>query len=171
MARINNSELNNEITDATRIQSGSSAIPNELGNTVIPVIDVSPARNKITTILKTGSVTASGNSTIVTLDGDKDFYLTGVAISFAQDATCDAASGNAVSIVGTLDADLTSKALLQLSAITLTAANGSIALSFPGSIRMLKGSAITLTGNTFTVGSKVRSCELFGFYKQTTNVR
>lgn len=107
----------------------------------------------------TGAV--SGALTAVyTTPTDRDFYLTGVTMSFAKDAVCDVASA-----VMTLSIriDGAPAQIAQLPMLTLTAQSGVVSVSFPIPIRVDRGFAINTNTQTFTVGLLQRACTITGY--------
>jgi hypothetical protein len=158
MAIINNSELMQEITRATQLNSAIAPAPNMLNNGVQAVIEVNPRLTKYTDKLYNAVRTSSGTSNIRVLTANKDFYVTYACISFGCDilgATADCGIG--VTINGQA---------LDLIAIKNGATAGvqsrDLAVTFPIPIKIDRGSGMSFR-LTFTAGTFVGGGYLAGY--------
>ncbi len=165
MPQFNNSELSNEIIDATRVQSGSSRIPNTFGDVVIPVIDVNPKRNRVVTFHRIASRGTTGSTTIFTTPADKDFYLVGAFLTATQDATSD---GVVMGLAVTTDG--TSRSLISFRKTTLTAFQDSKQINLPIPMKVDRNTTISIS-QSFSVGTGTVEGIIFGFTTEVQNVR
>ncbi len=139
---------------------GESA-PLDVDNIIYPVIQVESRLN----IVKSINKTTSGGTTIYTTPLDKDFYLTGIHLSYVKDAACDLATG-AIFVSVTIDGVLTS--ILQLATLITTAQAESEYLNFDKPLKLDRGTTITLGNNTFAAGACPRAGSIFGYTQETT---
>jgi len=160
MVQIQNSSTVRELIKAAGLTAGDG-IPTRLAESVVPVIDINPSHARVCDIVILTAPSSSGNATIYTTPSDKDFYLVSASLGVIKDATCNDATGNASSIVITVNS--VQQSLLQIAGITATAQMENFSSFFPVPIKIDRNTAIVLSGATFTLGVKVRSAGLVGY--------
>lgn len=162
MVTINNSEINNELSRITRLQSSEGGIPNILGDTIIPVI---PLDRPLTEVIGSDLSSVSTASSFV-LPSDKDIYLTGIQASYMMNVTSDNASLNVTVVPFN---QTTAQTIIRFARITLTASSESIYVSFNNPIRLKRGSSIIFNGS-YTAGAGQKGITAYGYYKQDGNI-
>jgi len=146
MPILYNPEVHNEIRTAAKTQPGSQTINTSLHNVAIPTIEVNPK------IVKNGYSFPKSQSTTGTVylgnpgGSTRDFYITGVYVSFVKDASCDVATGDLQVDIPVLGTNI---AVVVMPVITLTAEKFSTFVSFGHPIKVDKGGNFQFTG-TFT---------------------
>jgi hypothetical protein len=164
--RINNSELSQELINGSGI-TGLNSIPNDLGKTIVPVMEVNPRLLRKINIVKAQSraTTSASPITLYTTPARKDFYLVGVTYTITKDAACDAATTiyGFKCYVGSLQVQLYGK-----YHITLTAEQESIYLVFPIPIKCDRATAISLDAISYTAGICCRNLCIMGFVDEGT---
>lgn len=144
-AKIYNSNLTKEIIDGAKLQVQDGNIPSEIGNTVVPVMEVNPKLMRRANVALSITATNATSSTIYNIPSDKEFYLTSVYLSLVKDVT---ATSTISTINGTLDGTTTGVALISLKTTTLTAESQNAGLTFTFPLKLKSGSAITVTNST-----------------------
>ena len=86
MAKINNTNTIKEVLDGAAIQTSHDQVPQELGKTVVPVMEVNPKLLRRVGFMESGTRTSSGSTTLVTLKTDRDVWVTGFVFSSNFDA-------------------------------------------------------------------------------------
>jgi len=147
--------------DAARILNSKQG--QFLGDDVQGPVAVIPIRRYANIVRRVGSTT-TGSATVYTTPADKDFYLTGIQVSFIKNATCDVASGP---LRYTATVEGVSQGIISLALLTLTAQDQNAFVSFETPIKVDRNTAIT-TSNTFTAGAFVRECCITGYTVETT---
>jgi len=160
MVDVQNRQVLDDLAEKIK-ESNPNVLPKTIGDKIMPVIEVGDNIDQ-RFIIHTNSAT-SGTITITTTPTDKDFYLTGIEMSYATDATCDMASaqnGVIVIIQGV------SRVALSFANIALTAQQSDRSITFPVPILLDRGSLVTMTG-TFTVGVAIRGVSISGYSVDT----
>jgi len=147
-----NSQVVSEIIESFKLDRYVDKIP-----AAIPVIEVSPkllqdTRNASGVLATSGVITVLSG----TLNPTTRVRLKTIIASIIKDATCDVATGS-IGVTATMGG--TSKNLISIPVITLTAQEQSIAISFPNPILIDVGTSVLMSG-TFTAGAMVRTCNL-----------
>lgn len=156
MATIHNSEITKTLRELADIQLNEvSNLP--LGTTIAPVLVVNP--HNTLNYFANSQKTTTGDITI-TIPSNKDFYLTGLNVSFIKDATCDISTGR-ITVNATPKNDA-SKELMGLSVLTTTAQNQSLVQNFQKPILLERGSSIIM-GGTYSAGLMSRYISLNGY--------
>jgi len=155
MAVINNGEMQRRFLDTIKntVLEGGLRGASEIAQ---PVFDVSP--NRFSFSFPAGS-SSTGAITPYTGALRRRLVITGVAFSFAKNATCDVATGP-MSVVATIDGTATN--ILTHSVITLTAERDTEVLAFKVPILCDENTSVTST-NTFTVGAMRRDITVYGY--------
>lgn len=167
MAKIYNSELIKEIVDGAKIQIASDSIPVELSEKIVPVMEVNPFMLKKCNIVKRASnSTINSSGAIYTTPTDQDFYLCGYELSFINDATSQASSGE---ILATPREMLSSTFMGTMFNITGTSFAGTMSKDFNRPILLKRGDAITATINGTAVGSAILNAMIYGFTVSNIN--
>lgn len=157
-----NPQIKNTIIDNLRLNPVVDNIPNVVTPSIQPVFETD---RKFCDVVRTNSITAtSGSSTLFTTPSDKDFYITGAAISMAKDATCDLATSN-VNI--TIIVGGTSRQIVQLSALTTTAQTQNMFVNFNPPIKVDRNTAISRGSFSFTAGSGMCQSAIWGYTQDT----
>jgi hypothetical protein len=156
MAQIYNSDLTEALVKGAKIAVAVDKVPDQLGQTVVPVLDVTPRVHRVA-IARSVASSSTGGATIFTTPTNKDFYLTGLFISMSDNAACD---GIYVRIQATINTTVYD--LIRLQKQTLVATNLQDGISFSVPIKIDKGTGINMDNN-FSVGTSVRAASIFGF--------
>lgn len=168
MATIHNSELSKELTEGAKIQISRDKIPNELAEKVVPVMEVNPKllrRAKgIATMDRTTTTAASPGTSIVTLNQNKDTYITSIVFANSSDVNCD----NTIIRIRATDEFGSTIYLIRADKITLTATNSQIVANFDTPIKLQRGSVIYYL-NAFTVGASITGITIFGYENEVIN--
>lgn len=129
----------------------------------VAVIPIKP----ICRIVRFAVRSTSGSGTVYATPTDKDFYLIGCSLSVQRDAACDAPSSDGARVGIVIDS--VTQGLIPISCATLTAFSAEQNITFPFPIKIDRGTNITITGMTFTVGTCVRSVSIIGYTEETTS--
>lgn len=144
MVTINNSTTIQELRQAAAIQAGKDAIPTNLSNQVVPVIEVNPKLLRICTLARRGSTLSNATSaTVYTTPADKDFYLVGATLSMIKDVT---SQSTLVTLTATVDG--TSAALLVIKGLSLTIGAQTISNNWNFPIKIDRNTNITITSDS-----------------------
>lgn len=157
MAYIDNSDTKKALNDAIRGNAVSNVAPNQVVNSVQPVIDVHPNHNRVCNIVKSNAGTSTGATTIYTTPIDKDFYLVGVFASITKDATCD----NTEAVVNII-IDGSSNSIMRMGSQTLTAESKTASMVFPIPVKIDRNTVITITA-TKTAGNFSKAGSIVGY--------
>lgn len=148
MARINNSELANELVQGAKIQQNIDIIPNQLGQTVVPVMEVNPKLLKYCNVLNRTSSSTTGTTTVFSVPSGKDFYLCGISLNLTKSAACDLT--NCYVQCSTPEVGLSR--IIDYNCQTTTAADTTITRDFSVPIKLTPGTTIQVL-KTFTAGA------------------
>jgi hypothetical protein len=154
---IQKSELKSAIIASTGINPSAENIPSTLSKVIVPIIDVTPQKVTVSEMVKAVNSTTTGASTVFTTPSDRDFFLTGAAISMATDATADNTNVFLNCVIGGATVQI-----LRLNKITTTAFNGSMVKQFTNPIKLDKNTAITVS-TSFTAGAAAFWGSIEGF--------
>ena len=161
--KIENSEITKRIVNLISGQTAVNKLPTQLANTVVPVIDVNPDLAREVNFLISNSRSTSGTlSSSFASTASRSYFLTGITVGYAKDAACDLATGN-ISVAVTPDYSKSTTTIVQLPVITLTADSKVVDIIFETPLRVVAGSAITMTGD-FGAGVLVKSFQIRGYY-------
>jgi hypothetical protein len=155
---IQSTDLKKAIIEATKINPSAATIPSKLSDVVVPVIDVSPAHNRIIDFVSTGAATNNTGATLFTTATDKDFYLTNVSISMIKDVTATS-TGSYVSVI----MGGSTKTIARIVGITLTVQQGNMVVNFPVPIKLDRGTLVTVN-NTTNVANVSALATVYGYY-------
>lgn len=158
MATIYSSELQKEIAQAAKIQQGVDQIPSKLSDVVVPVIEVNPKTTKVANFVKASATTSSGSVTMFTTPTGKDFYLTGVTMSYEKDATSDATSMTFFATVDGVQSNI-----IDLRFLTTTASRQFVTREFTKPIKIDQNVAIGHF-TSFTAGNMSRAASFQGYF-------
>lgn len=159
---INNSRVNLELNDVAALQN---PLPLILENKVVPTIELNERLTRRVDVVGSSSTTTSASSTtILSAISTRKFVLCGANLSIAKDSTCDI-NGNSFSLACTIDGQSTAVNILRIPYITLTAERDSIVVSFNRPIKCALNTSITTGQGTFTVGTCVRNCTVWGYWE------
>jgi hypothetical protein len=151
---IYNSELTKEIIDGARLQTGTSVIPSELGQTVVPVMEVNPRLLRFANILKSATGNNSTSSTIYTTPVDKDFYLTGASLSVIKDVTATSVQ-TAINVVPI--GFTTGSNICVLAGITLTPQTLAVSQNFNPPLKIARNTVIATTNSANTANIRAEA--------------
>jgi hypothetical protein len=160
MTQVHNSDVLQSLRDTAQLQLGHDNTPNMLSSQIVPTLEINPTLTRLNDAEYESSIAGSGVSTIVTTSTSRDFYCTGVSLSYAKDAACDIASGS-LTLTVVLYSGVT-KTLIRLALLTLTAQYDSLAVTFAKPYRLARGTTILISG-TYTAGSMVRCANVYGY--------
>lgn len=163
MVETQREELIRALGNAVRIQN--SEIPRQVGNQIIPIVDVSPKNNKRVTEVLYSNVRTASNGTLITTSADKkSFYITNIFLTLAKDAVCDVPNGTNFYVQATIDG--ANKRLYSTLMNTLQAENYSLSMNLMIPIKIDKNTSITNTiDQGYTTGSLVRNVTIWGYYE------
>lgn len=154
MATIYNSDLTKELVQGAKIQQATDRIPSQLGDVVIPVMEVNPKLLRRVNVIKVAAAINATSSTVYTTPTDKDFYLTAGSLSVVKDAT---ATSVASTLTATTDFD-TGVSILRIATLTLTVQNDTQTQSWIPPILLKRGTNITVTNSTATGNVTAVAC-------------
>lgn len=168
MATIYNSELSNELREGAKIQTSRDQIPNQLGQTVVPVMEVNPKLMRENVIIASSSASATGTATPLSSSAftGSQVYITGFQSHVLKDATCDVATG---AVTWSVTQGGISRVLCSIAVLTLTAQSEIISCNFREPLKLDVNTAISLNSNTFTVGLLRRHIVVYGFVITNNN--
>lgn len=159
MVNIHNDEVTRRLVEDTKL-SISEGIPNQLSQTIAPVLIVNP---RITSnVLKQLNNIATGNLTIFRTPIDKDFYLTSAFIAYSKDGSCNNTELRLVVVLP----DGSTNDLLSIPSITLIANESNLSQSFNPPVKLQRDSEITLVGS-FSLGLYAKSGGITGYSVDT----
>lgn len=155
--KIQNSSTIKEIRTAGGL-SLSEGFPSDLGNSVVPVINVNPKDYKTATVLGSLLGRATAGSGVVVLGAQTDeVFITGFMVSNVQDATSD----NALIILQTTIGGVAQRIYSRRKAsATAGVISDIVQLSKP--IKIDLGATVTFT-LTFSVGTSSSDILLYGY--------
>jgi len=130
----------------------------EVADFIQPVREIEPRIN----IARSASAINSTAGTIYATPSDKDFYLTSASLSVIKDVTSTSLRSDVQVVI-----DGVTQSVLRISGITLTVQADSISQSYPISIKVDRGTNITVT-NTTNVGNVTASGCIQGYTQETT---
>lgn len=159
MPKVKSFDAINALKKSTQLQEGMDIIPDDMQNTIVPVIDITPRKHRVSQILGAVADTTTGTKAAFTADSKQETFITGVQVAYAKDATCDQATG-VIKVQCTQDG--VTRIIHQFPVITLTAQSDDMFLVFPIPLRIDKSSPVNFTG-TFTVGVMSRTLQVFGY--------
>lgn len=164
MATINNSELTKEIIDGAKLSISSEAVPSQLAEKVVPVMEVNPRLLQIIDVVKYGVCTNQTGVNIYVTPTQRDFFLVGYTLSVVKDAN---ATSTAFGLTGVVNSETVN--ICDFPAITLTAGSMSTNHTFAHPIKLDKGSQINLTSST-AVAQFVLRANFYGYTIENSNV-
>jgi len=159
MATIYNSDLSKELTLGAKIQTGRDAIPNQLAEKVVPVMEVNPKLLRRATQLANllGRTTTATGVTVMSAKTNQDVFITGLLVSNVQSAASD---NVLIAITTTMDG--AAKVIYRRVKATLTASNTHDYMEFNIPLKIDRGAAITFT-LAFTAGTSTTDVIVFGY--------
>lgn len=157
MVQIQNNDAITAIRDGARL-SISEGYPQDLGKTVVPVMDMTPEFHRFDFPISANPVTTGAVTVLTTLDR-RQYYLTGVSMSLVKNATCDIATGQ-VGLTVVIEGVTTT--VCAIAVLTLTAEAREKTVIFKDPIKLDNASIISLTG-TFTAGAMSRQVTIYGY--------
>ncbi|GAI14107.1 unnamed protein product [marine sediment metagenome] len=161
MVSIHNSDLKKEIIEGAKIQLSVDNVPQELGKTVVPVMEVNPKFFRKTTILKSGTTKNDTSLIILTTPKDRDFYITSACISLIKDVTSTSTFSGITLYEASNPTQV--KTILEIAGITLTAQTANMSLNFPNPIKVARGTQIIMKNETGVAEIKAMG-GIHGFY-------
>lgn len=151
-----NKEVLGRIVKDMGLQSAVDKLPNELLDTIQPVIIANPKRT--INILKKGGSSTTGDTTIYTTPTDREFYLTFAQLRNTANATADNVAIS-MKITPKGEAEVI---LLEILKQTATAGSDHVTAVLNPPILLEKGTNI-LISDGFTVGASTRSGSIAGY--------
>lgn len=135
-------------------------LPDEVSGPVA-VIPIQP----VSRIIKAAAASNTSIITPYTTPTDKDFYLTGVTLSFVKDAANDLATGSLL-VQTTVNGETVS--VTGIAVLTLTAQQQTVRCEFNPPIKVDRNAAIQLPTATFTAGAMRRVLCINGYTEEVT---
>lgn len=160
MGTIYNKDVFDELRYNGKIQN-TDTINNQISGNIVPVMEVNPRLVRPCNVSIHNASSTTGNTVIYTVPSGKDFFCTGVYLTYASDAACDG-TGSSITFVDQYGA---TRRMIGVFKIASTAYSQSISLSFPTPILIRSGVAINLSNN-FTAGV---SCTQGGVHGYTVD--
>ncbi len=151
-----NNTINKSMADTFNLKGEST---DEIMNEIVPVIVVEPKVD----IFINSAKTTTGANTIYTTPTTKDFFLTGILISYVKDAVCDVADG-VITLNTTIDG--LTRFIISLPVLTLTAQQDEKVIIFNKPIKIDRGVTFNYSG-TFGAGKMIRECSIIGYTVET----
>ena len=156
MARIQSSEVIQNVIAKLRIDAAREGSPNETGNILMPVFVANP--DKIAQIARGGtSASSSSTASFFTTPTNKDFFLTSLQYHVEKDASSDNVANTVLVSIDGAD-----QVLIQVPGITLTAKSATVAVSYPAPILLDRGTTIRMS-SSFTLGVLIRGLTITGY--------
>lgn len=153
MAINRNTETAEEIRDVFKMQQNVDGIISNVAGQIIPVVDVNPKHARRCLVARRATATNATTATIYTTPSDKDFFLNSLSVGYIKDATSTSLYSG---ITATIDG--VARELLLIPGITLTAANGSVSVSFPVPLKVDRGTSILCVNSTNVANVSCISC-------------
>ena len=166
---IYNSDLSTEIREGARVQASMDTIPSELAEKVIAVMETNPKILKSYTVIASAAETnPAAAATLYTTPTNQDFYLCDVSLELIKNATSDLSTGIFCSLTAVVGG--VTRTLMAIPGITLTAQTASKTMTFAHPIKIDRGSAILVVGQSApSVGTYIRYCSITGFNMSSSN--
>lgn len=155
MVEIQSKEAIDKMSQELKVQP-SMALPRTLMNTIQPTFDINTER-VVNTAARATAATTGGVDLFVT-PSDRDFFMTGLGLTFSCDATAD-------STVYRVSVTLAGKAavnIIEVQKQTTTADSQTHFREFTVPVLLERGTALRLI-QVFTVGTSVSSGMVQGF--------
>lgn len=157
-----NTSIKNNLIDELKLNPAVDTIPSVVNPTIQPVFEVTK-KNSLSAF-SNAVVVSSSAATLFTTPSDRDFYLTSASLSLIKDATCDKATGS-LAINATINGS--TRAILSLPTLTLTAQNIAVANNFSNPIKIDRGTAIQRSTFSFTAGTAAFDATITGYTEET----
>jgi len=162
--KIHNSDLTQEIRLGAKSQTSADPTPSEIAEKVIAVMEVNPKLVKNEKCFSFGSVTSGGTTTLLAADTKQDFFITHSRIAYNQSVLADTAT-SLLTINATIDG--VTRFINGVGNITLTAESMVSNVDHIHPLKIDRGTAITFSDSSYTVGLVVRSYAVFGYYSSS----
>lgn len=163
MAQIHNSDLFKEVKDGAKIQQSFDAIPSQLAEKVVPVMEVNPKLLRRCNFMASAVRSTSGASTLVTTASDRDTFITNAYISTNYDNTA-VVTVNRLTIVQ----DGATKVLILSPNTANFYLASAININLPFPLKVDRNSAIIL-GVTSSAGAYSISAGVVGYTVENIN--
>jgi len=161
--KVTRGQVSKKLARVTGLQAGSDIAPTELGDRIIPTLNVDEDPEKYI-VANVGRAT-TGASTVFTTPTDRDFYLSNLYVSY----TCDVAADSTNYAITITPRDTAAVNIVEMRKQTLTVTTDVVNLSFTTPILLERGTAITLT-QTFTLGASAMSASIVGFTRDPSDL-
>lgn len=158
MVQIQNTDAIRIIRDNARL-SISEGFPTDLGKTVVPVMDMTPALQRRLNLIRCTVKSTTGSATIFTTSTTERTFLCGVYQALSSDVTADGINS---SISFTPQAEGITRSLFLCEKQPVTAGNVTGSIEFPIPLELSKGSTVTHS-LSFTVGAMTVSTIFYGY--------
>jgi hypothetical protein len=160
-----NTNINEIIRSCAKIQAATDIIPNTLSNSISPTLEANPRLVKNPTIFKSSiNSTINSSAIIYTTPTAEEFYLCGFTISFMNDATSQATTGNLIVIPDLQQSGFN----IGMNNITGVAGSNSMCIDLGGHPwKLKKGSNISAQIVGTSVGTALLDIAIWG-YTETT---
>lgn len=155
MVEIQNPKIIDEISEKIK-ESNLNTLPKQLGNSVIPVIEV--GNNIDEHYFKSFSRTTTTSGLLLfTTPSDKDFYLTAVRLSLQANSTSDSTSCYIKANVNGVNTYL-----IAIPKLTTTATSENLSFTFSKPVKIDRNTNVTFV-SSFTVGAQSAEGAIVGF--------
>lgn len=161
MPKNYNKDVVNAFIAGTNAQSASQEIPQEVGKTIVPTLDITPRNHRVCNVMENGTRTVTADANLYAVPSDKYFYLVSANTSFIKDVVCDQATGAAVYLK--VNVGGATKIICNLPSITLTADKQAMTMYFNPPIKVDSGSTIVLSGGGYAAGVMSRVGGVIGY--------
>lgn len=158
MAKIYNTDLFKELKDGIKLQQVRDAIPTQLAEKIVPVMEVNPKLLRRINQVHHLSSTSSGSGAIFTTPKDRDFYFVGCSISVSSSATANSTSSS-ISLTPEFQQQTT---IFIVNKQTLTAGSTVSNLFLPFPLKLSRNTSIQVS-KSFTVGTESNSFTVYGY--------
>lgn len=150
--KITSSDLRKEVQEGASIQS-AEGLPTELGNTVIPVMEVNPKLLRRVNFLKRAALSNAATASIFTAVSDRDTYITAASLTYSADVTATTTSVQIEIVV-----DGATIQILNFARVSLQVQNGEMCQSFVPPIKIDRGSAVIIRSGTAVANIVAVAC-------------
>jgi len=154
-----NSIISRKVAKYFQVQE-AQGIPKIVPNAISPVVDVTPIPTFQATKSFFGTRTTTGTGTLVTIDADKDFFLTNLSYFLQCDAVADSTDYSVRATTNGLN-----QRIIQIQKLSLTATTVVIEKPFFTPLKIDKGTTITFP-SAFTVGASSISVSCQGYFEE-----
>lgn len=148
---LQSADAKRAFSDATKTQA--LECPVRVGDTIIPIVDITPRKNRIVNLIKNATASNATSATVYSVPTTQDFYLTGFHCSYIKDATSTATSCG----INFTEAETGLVIYYNFGCFTLTANSGTMERDFTFPIRVKRGTNILVVASTNVANIQVQA--------------